>query len=339
MVTPYFSQIRSKILEKLDEATEEILVAVYWFTNDHLFEKLCQKATEGKKVEVIIHNDFINNRSSGLDFQRFIDIGGRFYFSNSDNPMHNKFCIIDGKTLINGSYNWTYFAESKNRENVLILSAEQETVNAFKEEFQSLKSELKPIQKVTRLTRFELDEFNPLSASEYLANDMIWQAKATNRPEIVETAFQLSPNNIKIQEAAVALSLTKRRKLTCSIGAGIKDNKYLIGVEKGTVLPISISRTLVTIEDKQPSCASTLYYGDNYDVASANKPMPNMGKNKHPSGVKVLDLPAKPAGEASLKMIFTIDIYGKMAVRFYSLDNGNEDYYSVDISNLLADAE
>lgn len=228
-------------------------------------------------MELIIHNDFINNRNSGLDFQRFIDLGGKFYFSNTHNPMHNKFCVIDGKTLINGSYNWTYFAESKNRENILILSAEDETVNEFKEEFKILKGELKPLQKLTKLTKIELDEFNPLSAREYLANDIIYQAKATNRPEIVETAFQLSPNNIKVQETAVALSLVQRRKLTCSIGAGIKDNKYLIGVEKGTVLPISISRTLVTIDDNQPSCASTLYYGDHYDIASANKPMPNMG--------------------------------------------------------------
>jgi phosphatidylserine/phosphatidylglycerophosphate/cardiolipin synthase-like enzyme len=118
MVIPFFSDIRQEIIKSLDEATEEILVAVYWFTNHDLFNKLCDKVREGKKVELIIHNDFINNRNAGLDFQAFIDIGGHFFFSDADNPMHNKFCVIDNKILINGSYNWTYFAENKNSENI-----------------------------------------------------------------------------------------------------------------------------------------------------------------------------------------------------------------------------
>jgi phosphatidylserine/phosphatidylglycerophosphate/cardiolipin synthase-like enzyme len=42
--------------------------------------------------------------------------------------MHNKFCVINNKILINGFYNWTYYAEDRNRENVLIIDGEEETV-------------------------------------------------------------------------------------------------------------------------------------------------------------------------------------------------------------------
>ena len=101
-------------------------------------------------------------------------------------------------------------------------------------------------------------------------------------------------------------------------------------------MPISISRILVTIDDKQPICGSTLYYGDN-ETADLNKKMPNFSTNKHPGGVIVKGLPPKPAGEARLKMIFTIDIYAILKVKFYSLDNGNSDYYTVDINELLDD--
>jgi phosphatidylserine/phosphatidylglycerophosphate/cardiolipin synthase-like enzyme len=80
------------------------------------------------KCELIIHNDYINNRETGLPFQKFIDAGGKFYFSDEENPMHNKFCIIDNQVLINGSYNWTYYAESKNRENVLIIKDEKDVI-------------------------------------------------------------------------------------------------------------------------------------------------------------------------------------------------------------------
>lgn len=336
MVVPHFSNIRQQIIKTLDEATDEILVAVYWFTNQQLFTILCDKLRDGKKVSLIIHNDYINNRDAGLNFQSFIDLGGQFYFSDAENPMHNKFCVVDNKILINGSYNWTYYAEDRNSENILVIEDEQETVSAFRQEFLKLTDLLKRVDKVQRLTTFELEEFNGLSSREYLANDIIYEAKATNRPEIVEAAFKISPNNIKVQEAAVKLDLTKKRKLLCSVGAEVRGNKYLVGVKKGTVLPVTISKVLVTVDDNQPSCASTLYYGDN-DVASLNKKMPNQSTNKQPGGVVIRGLPLKPAGEARMKMIFTIDIYGQLRVKFYSLDNGRSDYYQVDVKGLLKD--
>ena len=101
MVIACFEDIRRNILNCLEEASDEILVAVYWFTNHELFEKLCEKRIAGLNVKLIIHNDFINNRDTGIDFQRFIDLGGEFYFSDSEYPMHNKFCVIDDNILIN----------------------------------------------------------------------------------------------------------------------------------------------------------------------------------------------------------------------------------------------
>lgn len=336
MVTPYFTNIRNAILKTIQEAEEEIFVAMYWFTNHDLYDILCDKLKNGKKVSLIIHNDYTNNRDAGLDFQTFIDLGGKFYFSANEYPMHNKFCVIDNKTLINGSYNWTYYAEDRNSENIVIIKDEQKTVSAFREEFFHLTAQLQEVQKIRRITTFEIEEFNDLSSREYLANDIIYEAKATNRPEIVESAFKLSPHNIKVQESAVRLNLTNKRKLISSVGAEVKGNNYLIGVEKGTILPIKIFRTLITSEDNQTTCSSTLYYGEN-KIANLNKKLPKQSANKQVGGVVLRGLPAKPQGEAKMKMIFTIDIYGQLRVRFYSLDNGRSDFYSVDINGLLTD--
>jgi len=212
MVIPYFTGIRKIVLESLGNATEEIVVAIYWFTNHELFDKLCEKVREGIKVALIVHNDYINNRETGLDFQSFIDLGGQFFFSTSDNPMHNKFCVIDNKTLINGSYNWTYFAETKNSENILLIRDEVEAISAFRKEFINLTEQLERVDKIQLLTKFELDEFNALSARDYLASDIVYEAKATNRPELIETAFRLSPTNLKVQEIAVRLDLEKKKK-------------------------------------------------------------------------------------------------------------------------------
>lgn len=333
MIKPYFQNIRKHILSELNKAEKEIVVAIYWFTNHELFDKLCEKKENGITVSLIVHNDFINNRENGLNFQKFIDLGGSLYFSDSENPMHNKFCVIDNKVLINGSYNWTYFAETKNNENILLVKEQNETINAFRKEFDNIKNEIEKIEKITKLTQYEIDEFNGLNSREYLANDIIYEAKATERPEIIKNAFEISPNNIKVQKEAVKLNLHKKIKLKHSIGAGIKGDKYLVGVEKGALLPITITRELRTAFNNQVTCNSVIYFGDK-EKASDNVKMPRKGKNGIKSGVKIYGLPKLPAGEARMKMIFTIDLNYKLQIKFYSLDNGNADYFDIGVKNL-----
>ena len=239
MVSVHFDNIRQQIINALEKASERIIVAVYWFTNEELFDKLIQKTEKGCKVELIIHNDFINNRNAGLNFQKFIDKGGEFYFSDGYNPMHNKFCVIDSQILINGSYNWTYYAESKNRENVLIIEEEKDTIESFISEFERLKSLTEKVSEIRQLTRFEVDENNVLRARDYLANDIVFQAKATNKLELVESAFDIAPENIEVQKTAFELDLTKKYRLKNSIGSNVKNNGYNIIVEKGTMIPVT----------------------------------------------------------------------------------------------------
>ena len=51
--------------------------------------------------------------------------------------MHHKFCIVDHKLIITGSYNWTKSAANKNYENILINS-DSKVVKSFQSEFDKL---------------------------------------------------------------------------------------------------------------------------------------------------------------------------------------------------------
>ena len=329
MVKAHFENIRKEILREIDEATESIIVAVYWFTNEDLFQKLMSKIENGVRVELIIHNDYINNRDTGLDFQKFINIGGHFYFSDTYNPMHNKFCVIDNKTLINGSYNWTYYAEDRNRENILVLKNEEETTKSFVDEFNRLKSLTEQVENIRQLTRFEVDEFNFLRARDYLANDIVFQAKETGKKEIIENAFLIAPDNIEVQKTAFELDLTKKWKLKHSIGSSLKYDKYLIIVPKGTMLPVSLSQIVQTSENNQKSSSSTIHYGEN----------PQASKNQKFAVMTIYGIPPQPAGEAKLKYHFTIDIYGNLKMEKFSLDNGKRQVVNHKITNLLIEEE
>lgn len=318
MVQAYFQNIRICIIEEIEKANKSLRVAVYWFTNHELFEVLYQKQLNGVQCDLIIHNDYINNRETGLPFQKFIDAGGKFYFSDEENPMHNKFCIIDNQVLINGSYNWTYYAESKNRENVLIIKDEKDVINEFEIEFLKLIELVKPLQLVTRLTKFEVEENNLLTNRDYLAHDIIYQAKASNNLEMVKTAFEIAPQNLSIQKAANDLGLIKKYKLKSSVWVGIINDGVKLVASKGAAIPSTFSTIVRTSYDNQTKSITEIVYGE-FNKASLNDKLAEM----------TLDgLPQKSAGKAEVKFTFSIDINGNMRIEKMSLDTGKKEVIS-----------
>ena len=130
MVTPFFSSIREILINALSNATESIDIAVAWFTNEQLFDTLSSRLDSGVKVRMVLINDDINH-SGGLDFQKFIDKGGKLFFGKTGYFMHNKYCIIDRKAVYTGSYNYTYFAEHSNFENIVCISDEEPAVSKY----------------------------------------------------------------------------------------------------------------------------------------------------------------------------------------------------------------
>jgi phosphatidylserine/phosphatidylglycerophosphate/cardiolipin synthase-like enzyme len=55
--------------------------------------------------------------------------------------MHHKFAVLDGATLLNGSYNWTRSAGSFNEEN-LVVSSEPKLVQSFARHFEGMWTKL-----------------------------------------------------------------------------------------------------------------------------------------------------------------------------------------------------
>lgn len=139
MVTPYFSSIRQTLVNALGQATESIDIAVAWFTNEQLFDTVASSLDKGVKVRMVLINDDINH-CGGLDFQKFIDKGGRLFFGKTGYFMHNKYCIIDGKTVYTGSYNYTYFAEHSNFENIVCISGEEPAVSQYVKNYEHILS-------------------------------------------------------------------------------------------------------------------------------------------------------------------------------------------------------
>jgi hypothetical protein len=129
----HFSNIKNEIIGQLKKAVQNIKVAIAWLTDEDIIRTLTQSAENGISVQVVMSESKENfrNVSKWKDYLKF---GGKLHIA-TPKFLHHKFCIIDSRIIINGSYNWTYFAQS-NEENILVIDID----NTIQEDSKLLKA-------------------------------------------------------------------------------------------------------------------------------------------------------------------------------------------------------
>jgi hypothetical protein len=167
-----FNNIQSEIIKLIDESTENLKIAVTWFTNHDIYDAIVRKLQDPKfSIQLIVLNDRINNKKEGINFQFLIDNNCNFYYSDVENMVHHKFCIIDNKIVITGSYNWTYYAENRNWENIVVL-LDEEVVNGYISEFDKIISSHTKVELVTNIQKSDIS----MNSLEYIQSDYTLQA-------------------------------------------------------------------------------------------------------------------------------------------------------------------
>lgn len=154
---------RDAIIKELAGAKKEINIAMYILTDRELSNALISAKDRGVKVKILL--DAKSAEEIGYSKHHFLserkidvrlDNTHRTYGDKYEGIMHNKFAIIDNKTLITGSYNWTHSAEELNNENLLIIKDAEELINKFEEEFLKLWEDSKNFKKPASLDPYNL---------------------------------------------------------------------------------------------------------------------------------------------------------------------------------------
>lgn len=156
---------RDAIIEELAAAKTEINIAMYILTDRELSNAIISAKDRGVKVKILL--DAKSAEEIGYSKHHFLserkidvrlDNTHKSYGGKYKGIMHNKFAIIDNKTLITGSYNWTHSAEELNNENLLIIKDAKELINKFEEEFLKLWEGSKTFKKPVSLDPYNLRE-------------------------------------------------------------------------------------------------------------------------------------------------------------------------------------
>ncbi len=107
------------VVRELDAAKDSVLVQAYTFTSSPIAKALVAARGRGVNVQVILDKSQRTGAYSPATF--FKEAGIPTFIDDKYAIAHSKVMVIDGRTVITGSFNFDESAEEANAENLLVL--------------------------------------------------------------------------------------------------------------------------------------------------------------------------------------------------------------------------
>src|SRR5437870_3674301 len=107
------------VVKVLGEARSSVLVQAYSFTAAPIAKALVEAHRRGVRVDVILEKSQRSERYSSADFLGRAGVPVKIDAAHA--VAHNKVMVVDGTTVITGSFNFTRAADEKNAENLLVI--------------------------------------------------------------------------------------------------------------------------------------------------------------------------------------------------------------------------
>ena len=108
-----------EVVSEIQNARQNILVQAYSFTSEPIAQALIEAHRRGVQVEVILDKSQRTDRRSTAGLLAHAGVPVNIDAAHA--IAHNKVMVIDGVTVITGSFNFTESAEARNAENLLVV--------------------------------------------------------------------------------------------------------------------------------------------------------------------------------------------------------------------------
>lgn len=118
-----------KIAHEIDQARNEVLVQAYSFTSKPIAKALLGAHKRGVKVEAVLDKSQRKERYTSATF--LSNAGIPVFIDGRHAIAHNKVIVIDRRTVITGSFNFTKAAQERNAENLLIIEGSRALVEKY----------------------------------------------------------------------------------------------------------------------------------------------------------------------------------------------------------------
>jgi phosphatidylserine/phosphatidylglycerophosphate/cardiolipin synthase-like enzyme len=136
-ISVYFSPhggCEAAIVEQISSAQQTIDMECYSFTLQEVSHALVDAAGRGVRVRVIFDKNAAAERGSQASF--LVNHNIPVYIDAQYAIAHNKVIVVDNKTVLTGSFNYTHQAENYNAENLLVLTGKPDLAAAYEANFE-----------------------------------------------------------------------------------------------------------------------------------------------------------------------------------------------------------
>ena len=127
------------IVRTIDAARSQVLMQAFSFTHRDIADALIRAYRRGLDVQIIADREQADYLESAA-MRSLVDARLSVFTDADHSAAHNKVIIIDHDakqpTLITGSFNFTFAAQNRNAENVLVLHGNPDLTRAFFDNWQ-----------------------------------------------------------------------------------------------------------------------------------------------------------------------------------------------------------
>lgn len=146
--TVYFSPdggATDALVREIKTAQRQILVQAYSFTSAPIARALADAHQRGVVIRAVLDKSNETAQYTGATF--LVNAGVSVLIDAKHAIAHNKVMVIDGATVVTGSFNFTKAAEEHNAENLLILKDNPELVHLYMKNFYAHAEHAVPYQR------------------------------------------------------------------------------------------------------------------------------------------------------------------------------------------------
>lgn len=193
------TEIKQRIISEINNSGQCIYLAMAYFTDKDIANALIETSNRGVIVDVILSSNLQNDNVKSLLLDAGIKVHS-FDTGDARGIMHHKFCLIDNKIVINGSFNYSYNASTNNVENIQV-SDDLSTYTQFHDEFDRLKFNIDNNLDLNDTTqKINNDEptkrMGPIEAFQKQLNYLVFSSSETDTEIYKKNGFRLSKENL-----------------------------------------------------------------------------------------------------------------------------------------------
>jgi phosphatidylserine/phosphatidylglycerophosphate/cardiolipin synthase-like enzyme len=136
-VSVYFSPYggcTEAIVQELGAARKQVPMQAYSFTSAPIAKALVDAKKRGIEVKAVLDKSNETAQYSSATFLANADLP--VLIDDQHAIAHNKIMIIDGATVLTGSFNFTKAAEEKNAENLVVLKGSSDLAQRYSQNFE-----------------------------------------------------------------------------------------------------------------------------------------------------------------------------------------------------------